>query len=172
MVREPATIFVLWHPSYAAGQEIATSIFKWFRTPAGHGIPVVYRCEPDPKGNTGLPPRIEFPGNRLTILVMLAETQIAKDYRWRDWLTELANAAKGRSVIIYPVALEHTAYKLPGPIRELNFISSMPSHGRRASTTARWPWAGAATGRARLRLQNASALDRWNAPTRQRSCSP
>ena len=130
MVKEPATIYVLWHPQYAEGQTIATSIFQWFRTPEGHGIPVEYRCEADPGKDSGLPPDIEFSRDRLTIVVILAETQMAKDYRWRRWLGELAEEAKARPAIIYPVALHKTAYKLPGPIRELNFISSLPGKGR------------------------------------------
>lgn len=59
---------------------------------------------------------------------------MVRNRTWRDWLTKLASQ-KFSSTTVYPVALHHTAYKLPGPIRELNFIR-VPSIQEREATNS------------------------------------
>ena len=143
MNHTPIRIFVLWHPDYTDGQRIARGVFQWFRTPDGHGIQVHYRSAPDPRRNDGLPPAMPLDRAMVNLVVLLAESKMVRDRLWRDWLTTLADEAEGHPeclrggskkkpgfVQIYPVALQNTAYKLPGPLRKLNFIAPHPGRGR------------------------------------------
>jgi len=132
----PARIFVLWHPDYPIGAQIAQGIFDWFRTPDSHGIQVHYRSQPDPRRDDGLPPPMPLDRATLNLVVVLAEPKMVRDRLWRQWLSELAeeneiprecrragSGSRPGFVKLYPVALHRTAYNLPGPIRALNFIS-------------------------------------------------
>lgn len=143
MNQTPVRIFVLWHPEYADGLRIAQGVFDWFRTPDGHGIQVHYRSEADPRRNDGLPAPMPLDRAMVNLVVLLAESKMVRDRVWREWLTLLADkdtvdqeckrggsTKKAGFVQIYPVALQSTAYKLPGPLRKLNFIAPHPGTGR------------------------------------------
>ena len=130
MEKSPARIFVLWHPEFEVGQKIGEGIFEWFRTPDGHGIPVYYRSKPDPRRQDGLPPKIPFDRASFNLLIILAEAKMVRDRVWRDWLSDLADRSTANSSVLFPVALHRTAYKLPGSIRSLNFISPHVDSGR------------------------------------------
>lgn len=132
MEKAPARIFVLWHPDFTEGRDIAAAIFDWFRTPEGHGLPVYFRSDPDPNGDDDLPAPIPSNRNTLNFVILLAEYHMVRNRAWREWLTELASR-KFSSTTLYPVALHRTAYKLPGPIRELNFITTQIGQERGAS---------------------------------------
>ncbi len=147
METAPARIFVLWHPDFDLGKEIAQNIFRWFRTDEAHGIPVYYRSQAAPNG-TGLPLPIPSDSKCLTFVILLAEVKMVRDRLWRAWLTTLPdpNAAVSKAAtnekkarkyitnppILLPVALHPTAYNLPGPIRQLNYISPLSGEGRNA----------------------------------------
>jgi hypothetical protein len=53
----------------------------------------------------------------------LIEENMVADQAWRHWLSELALASAAPvQRVIMPVALDATAYNMPAPIRELNYL--------------------------------------------------
>ena len=130
MEKSPAKVFVLWHPEFEQGLKIAEKIFDWFRTSDGHGIPVYFRSKPDPRRKDSLPAEIPFERGAINLLIVLAEAKMVRDRLWREWLTSLAEQSSNSASVLYPIALHRTAYKLPGSIRALNFISPSQKSGR------------------------------------------
>ncbi len=123
MEKEPARIFVLWHPDFTAGREIAKAIFNWFRTPDGHGIPVYFRSAPGLGRDDNLPVDIPDSGDSrhtLNLIILLAEYHMVRDRNWHSWIQNIGKLKSPK--ILYPVALHRTAYHLPDPIRKVNFI--------------------------------------------------
>lgn len=177
MDHSPVQIFVLWHPDYAHGAALARSIFDWFRTAEGYGIPVHYRCQPDPRRDDGFPAPLPFDSATLNLVVVLAEANLVRDRLWRRWLNQNfpePGAMPGffkrlfspaRMINIYPVALDATAYKLPGAMRQLNFISPL---GERLAAGERVPDDPESIGRA-LRTQLTEAFARLLAQPRKDS---
>lgn len=134
-------IFVLWHPSCLVGEKLARRIYTWLRPGNGVGPQVFYRSFPAPEAPAGgLPPPI--PGetrgtgdhtssskrsirsvSNLQILLPLIDEQMVADPAWRYWLSEISTTtAASMQREILPVALDATAYNMPGILRELNFL--------------------------------------------------
>jgi hypothetical protein len=129
-------VFVLWHPRCRLGEALAPRIHDWLRPGNGQGPEVFYRslAAPDaPEG--GLPPALpgELRGaegssgkpnvSNLQILLPLIDENLIVDPAWRYWLLELGKKNSGAPPRkILPVALDATAYNLPGSLRELNFL--------------------------------------------------
>jgi hypothetical protein len=129
-------IFVLWHPRCKLGEELGKCILKWFRPGNGLGPEVFYRSLPRPGApSDGLPPPL--PGetrsafeastrplkklSNLQIVLPLIDENMVADQAWRYWINELAGGG-GAQRMIMPVALDATAYNMPQPLRELNFL--------------------------------------------------
>lgn len=129
-IPDTARIYVVWHPEYRAGAELARDIFNWFRLPSGYGIPVFYRSAPE--GKKGVPPDVDTAKCRRNLIVLLADEHMVADHGWRHWLggffTDDGKPAQG--ILLYPVALHRTAYNLPEKFRALNFIPLQDSKGR------------------------------------------
>jgi hypothetical protein len=131
-------IFVLWHPRCPLGEKLARRILEWLRPGNGLGPEVFYRSLPAPEAPlNGLPPPL--PGemrltseaytttrqkvSNLQVVLPLIDENMVADQAWRHWLSELASA--NTSLIqraIIPVALDATAYNMPAPLRESNYL--------------------------------------------------
>ena len=55
----------------------------------------------------------------MEIVLPLIDEHVVADPAWRYWLRDLA---ADRSRVMMPVSLDPTAYNMPSPIREMNFI--------------------------------------------------
>jgi hypothetical protein len=131
-------IFVLWHPRCPLGEKLARRILQWLRPGNGLGPEVFYRSLPAPEASpNGLPPPL--PGearltsdtytrtrqkvSNLQVVLPLIEENMVADQAWRHWLAELASGSVPRSQrVVMPVALDATAYNMPVPLRELNYL--------------------------------------------------
>lgn len=129
-------IFVLWHPRCPLGESLARRILAWLRPGNGLGPEVFYRCLPAPGAPLkGLPPPLPgemrlasdvFAATRqkvsnLQVVLPLIEENMVADQAWRHWLGELASADASQRVMM-PVALDATAYNMPPPLRDLNYL--------------------------------------------------
>ncbi len=128
---EPATIYVLWHPprdpADDAAEFYAHAIFSWFRMKSGYGAPVYFRSTAA-AGRDGKPLDILPPAEgAVNLIIVLANAEMVADHAWREWLDELANR---KNFLLFPVALDSTAYNLPESMRELNFIPVQLAAGR------------------------------------------
>jgi hypothetical protein len=130
-------IFVLWHPRCALGESLARRILEWLRPGNGLGPEVFYRCLPAPGAPlNGLPPPL--PGemrlaadvytatrqkvSNLQVILPLIDENMVADQAWRHWLGGLAPSAASVRREIMPVALDATAYNMPAPLRDLNYL--------------------------------------------------
>lgn len=128
-------VYVLWHPACGLGELLARRIHTWLRPGNGLGPQVYYRSLKAPEAPAGgLPPPLpgeSRPGSEgsrrsrisnVQIVLPLLDAHLVADAAWRQWLTQLgANAASCHRVFL-PVALDATAFNVPSPLRELNFL--------------------------------------------------
>lgn len=136
-------IFVLWHPQCPLGEKLARRILEWLRPGNGLGPEVFYRSLPAPRApSNGLPPPL--PGearltsdattrtrqkiSNLQVVLPLIEENMVADQAWRHWLGELAVTTSPSGTppslqrVIMPIALDATAFNMPAPLRELNYL--------------------------------------------------
>lgn len=129
---------MLWHPACALGEPLARRVHQWLRPGNGVGPEVFFRSLPAPGApKAGLPPplpgesRVGLPAGasgkpgvaNFQIVLPLIDENMVADPAWRHWLGELAKP--GGSVAqrkAMPVALDATAYNMPAPLRELNYL--------------------------------------------------
>jgi hypothetical protein len=129
-------IYVLWHPKCELGEKLARRILPWFRPGNGLGPEVFYRSTPRPGAPAGgrPPPMPGEPGSvteasmrplhalsNLQIVLPLIDENMVADQAWRRWLAELSRPG-GSARVMMPVALDATAYNMPSPLNELNFL--------------------------------------------------
>jgi hypothetical protein len=133
-------VFVLWHPSCALGETLARRIYAWLRPGNGLGPEVYYRSLAAPEASAGGLPlplpgeqRIDMPNvapaaatrySNLQIVVVLINDQMVADPAWRHWLASLARKQfpPQPNRVCLPVALDSTAFNVPSPLRDLNFL--------------------------------------------------
>lgn len=137
-------VFVLWHPACRLGEALAHRLYAWLRPGNGLGPQVFYRSLKAPEAPPGgLPPPLPgesrapaesaSPRSRVTnvqIILPLIEAHLVADAAWRQWLTRLADSSGSpHRRVFMPVALDPTAFNVPSPLRELNFLrpSGLPA---------------------------------------------
>lgn len=137
-------VYVLWHPGFAEGEALARRIYQWLRAD-GLGLQVFYRSLPAPGAPAGgLPPPLPresrapaaSTNDTLQILVLLIDAHLIADAAWRHWIAQLAESAASAKRVIYPVALDRTAYNVPPALMDLNFLR--PAGISRQNADAPW----------------------------------
>lgn len=130
-------IYVLWHPAFKRGQELAESVYAHFsrdptRTNArGLGIPVFFRSAAGPGSKT--PPLIAVDDAQHTAIIVLVDAEMVIAEGWDVYVEALwqqAGAAPERHRL-FPVAFDDTAYQLSPQIGAVNFIR-LQGHGPEA----------------------------------------
>ncbi|GEM_PF-1729487 len=129
----PVRIYVIWHPKYKMGKNIAHNIFNDFNRDlndpemAGIGIPVFFRCSQEP--DQEIPKAIPFEKADYSFVIPLIDENLVVDTEWRDYLDGIYNESKRQNsladankIIIFPLALRQVAFRIPGPISKLNFV--------------------------------------------------
>jgi hypothetical protein len=121
-------IYVVWHPAFKRGLELAESIYAHFsrdpkRTNArGLGIPVFFRSAAPPGSKA--PPPIAVDDARHTAIVVLVDAEMVIGEGWDKYVEELwrqAGATPERHRL-FPVAFDDSAYQLSPLVGEVNFI--------------------------------------------------
>lgn len=127
-------VYILWHPGCRIGKQLAEGIYAWLRPGNGVGPDVYYRSSPAPETvPKGLP--LPLPGEQravgysskshanLQIVLPLIDSHMVADAAWRYWLAGLGSVNQGPiNRVFMPIALDSTAYNVPPPLRELNFL--------------------------------------------------
>jgi len=120
----PVRIYILWHAGYKDGLRLARRIYYWFRLPSGEGIPVYFRCISSEEEEI---PDI-YSSCDHNILIPLVEANMVASFKWRAYLKQYGEfpscteAPSNIKSFFLPVAVDDTAYQIPGNISELNFI--------------------------------------------------
>ncbi|QCA17887.1 toll/interleukin-1 receptor domain-containing protein [Citrobacter freundii] len=105
-------IYIAWHPSFEGGAALAEVLRGHFRrelyqnVAGGTGLSVIYRSMALPE--TGKPLVIDLSESETTAIIVLAESNMAKDTEWKSWLQELSEETTraGLGTRIFPVAIE------------------------------------------------------------------
>jgi len=112
MTRPLFTLYVMWHPSYPGGREIADRLRSHF----GHGVhgaigewrgvSVLERSAPMPGGRTPLP--IDWSDAEFTAVVVLTEATLVDDHAWASYVRNTARTAQERGLPagLFPVTME------------------------------------------------------------------
>lgn len=108
-------LYVIWHPGFVGGAEIAEELRKHFRrklyenVAGGTGLSVIFRSAPTPASNVPLP--IDLDEAETTAVVVLTEQTLVGDAAWVDYVRELVarTEAAGLRSRVFPVALERSA---------------------------------------------------------------
>jgi hypothetical protein len=111
--KSPLTIYVVWHPSFTIGQEVADYIYASFYRDIdsplsrGVGIPVYYRSVPFEGKKT--PVAIPFAQSDYNAVIVLVDDYLFNDDGWNVFVKDLLKktTAKNR---IFPVAFSSNAY--------------------------------------------------------------
>jgi SLOG cluster2/TIR domain len=133
----PVRIYVLHHPASLQAQKLTDYIYDWFRLPSLEGVPVYLRSAPAPGERFPAPPKGD---GVLEYLIPLVDANMVRDVAWHDYLGSLAqdpkclNLSAGEtpstgSWVMFPVALDGSAYNLPATISKINFIRHPPLAG-------------------------------------------
>lgn len=124
----PLSIYIIWHPSFKEGKEIANSLYSLFcrdyNKPLNKtlGIPVYFRSEVFEDSKT--PKNIDFNESEYNAIVPLINEDFTLDEQYKEYLENLlkdCSASKGKSKI-YPIALTKGAYTFSKSLAEINFI--------------------------------------------------
>lgn len=105
-------VYVVWHPAFAAGAEIAERVREHFRrqlyanVAGGAGLSVIYRSTPPPGETTPLP--IVLDEADTTAVVVLADVALAADAAWVNYVQQVgaATEAVGLGSRLFPVSIE------------------------------------------------------------------
>jgi len=121
-IKKPLNIFVFWHKNFKDGINYANELYTSFSRAVdeplsrGLGIPVFFRSEAACRN-------IDYDSSKKTAIILLIETQMVVAGEWRKCVEELVKDSEENSnIVIYPVALTNTAYKVSGNLAETNFI--------------------------------------------------
>ena len=95
-------LYVMWHPSYPGGRQIADEIRMHFSrnlyraVEEERGVSVLERCEPVPDSLITLP--IDWDNAEFTAVVVLADSTLVDDRDWVDHVRNIAQTAKRRGI--------------------------------------------------------------------------
>lgn len=105
-------IYVVWHPDFKRGSQIAEAIRQHFRCSKleevsdRSGVSVVYRTEP--MRDSSIPLEISFDEAETTAIVVLIDSNMIGDGAWSNYVRTLANQTdhSGLGTRIFPVTIE------------------------------------------------------------------
>lgn len=120
----PVRIYVLHHPESELAADLTRRIYTWFRMPTLEGIPVYLRSDPAPSSHIPADPQ----GGSLEYLIPLVDAHMVREPKWHDYLLRLASGcipesqSSTQGQVMFPVALDNTAFNLPTAITHFNFV--------------------------------------------------
>jgi hypothetical protein len=136
-MENPVRIYVLHHPASELARDLTEYIYGWFRLRNLEGVPVYLRSEPAPGKDL---PFLPFGGKGvLEYLIPLVDANLVRDVKWHEYLLELAEKCvkpsnedpPSEGWVMFPVALDGTAFNLPAKVGQRNFIRhpALPVNG-------------------------------------------
>ena len=110
-------LYVMWHPSYREGREIADRLRRHFgrdlhrAVGEERGVSVLERSEPVPGARTPLP--IDWDDVEFTAVVVLVETTLVDDHEWADHVRGIAQTAHVRGIPagFFPVTMDPRGFE-------------------------------------------------------------
>ncbi|TGN95627.1 toll/interleukin-1 receptor domain-containing protein [Burkholderia sp. USMB20] len=108
-------VYVVWHPGFTDGPEIAEMLRKHFRrklyenVAGGTGLSVIYRSTNAPGADEPLP--IDLAEAEATAVVVMANSTLTADAAWSNYIRELVDRteAAGLGSRVFPISFERAA---------------------------------------------------------------
>ena len=121
------SVYIVWHPNYSKGSDIAELIRKHFRDGryknvlGDIGLSVIFRSSPVPDAETPLD--IDLDEAETTAIIVLAESVLAGDAAWRKYVDRLIHdaEAKGLGSQVFPVTLEKAGPDIGANVQALRW---------------------------------------------------
>ena len=118
MTRPLFALYVMWHPSYPGGREIADRLRMHFGRDLHmaigewRGVSVLERSAPVPGASTPLP--IDWDDAEFTAVVVLTEATLVDDHAWVAYVGDTARTAHKRGIpsALFPVTMERRGLEL------------------------------------------------------------
>jgi hypothetical protein len=129
----PVRLYVLHHPTSDCARLLTDYIYEWFRLPSLEGIPVYLRSAA--AAQERVPSRPDEDVDVLGYLIPLIDANLVRDVAWHDYLGKLADKCLKPALnkpprtdgwVMFPVAMDSTAFNLPAIIGQRNFIRHPP----------------------------------------------
>jgi len=105
-------LYVVWHPDFQSGPEIAEALREHFRrqvysnVAGGTGLSVIFRSTPVSEFETPLP--INLDSAQANAIVVLCEESISKHQAWIDYVKDLSEQTEkaGLSARLFPISVD------------------------------------------------------------------
>lgn len=125
--RPPFALYVIWHPEYAEGKNVAVRLYHHFGTgryrslTGGADIPVLYRCANAP--NSDAPRPVDWDEADSIAVVVLMDDRLACDSSWMRYFQDIARqaASRGSGACVFPVAMNAGVLGACGDIQALRW---------------------------------------------------
>lgn len=125
--KTPLTVYVVWHPSYTEGQQIADSLYSILCRDINKplirslGIPVYYRYKKTLEGECPL--KIDFSESEYTAVIALISDEFVIDSHYSQYLDSIFDecSSKQDKRRVYPIALSRSAYNISSKLSAINF---------------------------------------------------
>lgn len=126
--KTPLSVFVVWHPDYSEGQQLADLLFSLlcrdFSKPLTRsmGIPTYFRNVK--AENKNHPLDIDFSESIYTAVIALISDEFVVDKDYGSYLDDIIEQSNSESdkVRIYPIAISKNAFYVSSKIYPINFI--------------------------------------------------
>ena len=133
-------VYVVWHPDFVDGPEIAEALRAHFRKElyqniaGGTGLSVIYRSEPPPGDVTPL--SIDITESETSAVVVLLDPTLVGDGQWKAYIQNLENVtdAAGLGARLFPVFIDPSGSKIglkPQAFRWDQWVGSIIERGQR-----------------------------------------
>jgi hypothetical protein len=127
--RPALILYVVWHPRFKRGADLADRIFAHFsRDPAhptsrGLGIPVRFR-NVSASGTTEIPSAVPFDAARRSAVVVLVDDEMTADPAWGGYVQDILQASQAAEnrYRLFPVALTRHTKNLGARIAQVQSI--------------------------------------------------
>jgi hypothetical protein len=126
--RQQLVVYVVWHPQYAAGREMAEVVYDQLTRDSsvalsrGLEIPIYLRTAETPEG---LPRDVPFAEAAHTVVVLLVDDKmvLGRNHGWGNYVQGLIDGASKGLHRILPIKLSGNAFVLNTQLRAANFLS-------------------------------------------------
>ena len=126
--KSPLAIYIIWHPSFKDGQEIADYLYSVFCRDSDKplnrtiGIPVYLR-KVNYKDN-GYPKNIDYNESTFNAIIPLIDDDFVNDKNYKTYIEEILSyslQSNGKTKV-YPVAISKSAYSFSKTLGQINFL--------------------------------------------------
>jgi hypothetical protein len=126
--KAPLSVFIVWHPDYIEGQQIADFLYSFLCRDSfkplirSMGIPVYFRNTKTAKTNR--PIDIDFGESEYTAVIALVDNKFILDAEFKGYLDNISDECNkiNDKRRVYPVAISENAHKISTKFSAINFI--------------------------------------------------